>query len=335
MRAGDSLGDIPDKERKRKDMSMLSVIVPVYNEEKSVSQTAKVISGILGQAKIDYELLFINDGSIDGSWQAIAHECEKNLRIKGICFSRNFGKEAAIFAGLECVVGKCAVIIDCDLQHPPEKIVEMYRLWEQGYEVVEGVKSSRGDESIVHRVCANAFYKIIGKLTKKDMLNASDFKLIDRKVIEVLLSMPERNTFFRALSSWAGFRTSQISFEVQERKEGSSKWSAWALIKYAISYIASFSSAPMQIVTVMGCCFFALAVILGIQSLVYKFIGKALAGFTTVIIIELLLGSIMMISMGIIGYYISKMYEEIKGRPRYIIIQKLNDENSNDIRAAE
>lgn len=306
-------------------MKKISVIIPVYNEEKMIPKTADVISSILETSDIDYELLFINDGSKDMSWAAIAQECEKNACVKGICFSRNFGKEAAMFAGFECAEGDCAVIIDCDLQHPPEKIVEMYRLWEEGYEVVEGVKSDRGRESFLHRFCAKLFYKIISRITKLDMENASDFKLMDRKVIDVLNAMPERNVFFRALSSWVGFKSTQVPFEVREREEGTSKWSAWSLVKYAFSNIVSFSAAPMQIVTVMGVGFFILAVVLGIQSLVYKFIGKALAGFTTVIIIELLLGSIMMISMGIIGYYISKMYEELKGRPRYIIVQKLNN----------
>lgn len=306
-------------------VKILSVILPVYNEEKMISKAATVISDILEKENIDYELLFVNDGSKDMSWPAVAKECEQNQKVKGICFSRNFGKEAAMFAGLECARGDCAVIIDCDLQHPPEKIVEMYRLWEKGYDVVEGVKSDRGYESFIHRFCANTFYKIISKITKMDMRDASDFKLMDRKVIDALNAMPERNVFFRALSSWVGFKSVKIPFEVQERTEGASKWSAWALIKYAISNIISFSAAPMQIVTVMGTGFFILAVILGMQSLAYKLMGKAMEGFTTVIIIELLLGSIMMISMGIIGCYISKMYEELKGRPRYIIVQKLND----------
>lgn len=306
-------------------MKLLSVIVPVYNEEKMIPKTAAVISNILVKENINYELLFINDGSKDMSWPAIAQECNRDARVKGICFSRNFGKESAMFAGLECAKGDCAVIIDCDLQHPPEKIVEMYRIWQEGgYDVVEGVKINRGQESFLHKFCAKMFYKVISRITKINMENASDFKLMDRKVIDVLNAMPERNVFFRALSSWIGFKSMQVSFEVREREEGVSKWSTWSLVKYAFSNIVSFSAAPMQIVTIMGAGFFCLALVLGIQSLIYKFIGRALAGFTTVIIIELLLGSIMMISMGIIGYYISKMYEELKGRPRYIIVQKLN-----------
>ena len=309
--------------------NMLSVIVPVYNEEKMIPEAVKTLSSLLEQERIDYEILLINDGSKDMSWPVIVQECKNNLKVKGVCVSRNFGKEAAMFAGLECTQGNCAVIIDCDLQHPPENIIEMYRLWEQGYELVEGVKSNRGHESKLHKFCANSFYKILSKLTKMDMSNASDFKLMDRKIIDVLNAMPERNVFFRALSSWVGFRSIQIPFEVQERRVGTSKWSTLSLIRYAFSNIVSFSTAPMQIVTILGTAFFVLAVILGIQSLVYKFIGKALAGFTTVIIIELLLGSIMMISMGIIGYYISKMYEELKGRPRYIIAQKINGKETS------
>ena len=303
---------------------MLSVIIPAYNEEKMIPKTAEVIAGLLEAEKIDYEILFINDGSRDHTWEKICEAGAANPKVKGFCFARNFGKEAAMFAGLEKAEGDCAVIIDCDLQHPPEKILEMYHFWEEGYDVIEGVKEDRGKESLLHRAFANLFYGIISRLTKLDMANASDFKLMDRKVIDVLKQMPERNVFFRALSSWVGFRSTKVSFRVQEREAGESKWSTRSLIKYAISNITSFSAAPMQIVTILGTLFFILAVILGIQSLVYKFTGRALEGFTTVIIIELLVGSISMVSMGIIGYYIAKMYEELKGRPRYIFATEIN-----------
>ena len=299
-------------------MSKLSIIVPAYNEEKSINKTAEVISGLMVNAGIDYELLFINDGSKDNTWLEIMWQAESNKNIKGVSFSRNFGKEAAIFAGLDNCIGNCAVVIDCDLQHPPEKIVEMYKLWEEGYEVVEGVKNSRGNESAIHKFVVGIFYKIMSNITNIDMKNASDFKLMDRKVIETLKSMPERNTFFRALSSWCGFKSTKLFFDVREREEGESKWSTKSLVKYALNNITSFSVLPMQIVTFFGAFFFLFAVILGIQSIVYKIIGKALEGFTTVICIELLVGSICMINMGIMGVYIAKMYEEIKGRPRYI-----------------
>ena len=165
-------------------MKKLSVIIPAYNEEKMIHKTASTISEILSKSGIPYELLFINDGSKDTTWPAIMKECQENPCVTGICFSRNFGKEAAMFAGLEQSKGDCAVIIDCDLQHPPEKIVEMYRLWEEGYEIIEGVKEDRGEEGRFHRFCANTFYKIISRLTKIDMSNASDFKLMDRKVVD-------------------------------------------------------------------------------------------------------------------------------------------------------
>lgn len=307
-------------------MKKLSVIIPAYNEEKMIPETARVIAELLEAENIDYELLFINDGSKDMTWLSIVRECEKNQKVKGLCFARNFGKEAAMFAGIDHATGDCAVIIDCDLQHPPQKIVEMYRLWEQGYEVVEGVKTDRGKESALYRWCANTFYSIISKLIKIDMSNASDFKLMDRKVIDVLKEMPERNVFFRALSSWVGFKKTTVSFEVQERTAGVSKWSSWSLIKYAVSNITSFSAAPMQLVTVLGVLFGIFAVVLGAQSLVHKITGRALEGFTTVIIVQLLVGSIVMICMGITGYYISKIYEEIKGRPRYIISTEVNAE---------
>jgi dolichol-phosphate mannosyltransferase len=195
----------------------------------------------------------------------------------------------------------------------------MYRLWEEGYEVVEGVKHTRGKESVLHRASAGMFYRLISHAVHIDMSRASDFKLLDRKAVDALLSMPERNIFFRALSSWVGFRSTTVEFDVQERTEGESKWSTWSLVKYAIKNIVSFSTVPMQCVTVAGILVFVFAVILGIQSLVRYFSGSAMEGFTTVILLILIIGSIIMISLGVIGYYIAKIYEEVKGRPRYLI----------------
>ena len=210
------------------------------------------------------------------------------------------------------------------MQHPPETLIEMYRLWQEGYEVVEGVKRSRGRESILHKASAGLFYKLISKAVKIDMSRASDFKLLDRKAVDSLLAMPERNAFFRALSAWIGYKTTTVEFDVREREEGESKWSTWSLIKYAITNIVAFSAAPMQVVTIAGVLVFLFAIILGIQTLIKFFMGHAVAGFTTVILLILIIGSIIMISLGIIGYYISKIYEEVKGRPKYIISKKIN-----------
>ena len=298
---------------------MLSVILPSYNEEKMIAKATERMAEILQPEKIDYELLFIDDGSRDSTWAQINEAAEKDSHVVGVHFSRNFGKEAAMFAGLEQAKGDCCVVIDCDLQHPPEKIVEMYRLWEQGYEVVEGIKEDRGEESGLHKFAANSFYGLISKATGMDMSSSSDFKLLDRKVVDTLNSLPERNVFFRALSFWVGYKKTSVSYCVQERTEGVSKWSTKSLIKYALTNISSFSSAPLHIVTVLGFIMLAVAFVLGIIALVQKISGVALGEFTTVILLLLFSASVIMISLGIIGYYIARIYDEIKGRPRYII----------------
>ena len=309
---------------------MLSIVIPAYNEEKMIWKTTEVVSGIMEREKIPFELVFVNDGSRDQTWEMIEKAAEKNTHVTGIRFSRNFGKESAIFAGLANAEGDCIAVMDCDLQHPPETLVEMYRLWEQGYEVVEGVKRSRGKESVLHRASAGMFYKIMSKAVQIDMSRASDFKLMDRKAVEALLSMPERNAFFRALSSWVGYRTTSVEFDVQERTEGESKWSTWSLIKYAVRNIVGFSSAPLQMITVAGVLTLFFAIVLGIQSLVKYFCGHALEGFTTVILLLLIIGSMIMLSLGIIGIYIAKIYEEVKGRPRYFIARKISGKKKDN-----
>lgn len=298
---------------------MLSVILPAYNEEKMIATAADTISRILGEAKIDNEILFVDDGSKDKTWENITATAATHPNVVGVHFSRNFGKEAAMFAGLEKATGDCCVVLDCDLQHPPEKIVEMYRLWEEGYEVVEGVKEDRGEESGFHKFAANSFYGLISRATGMDMSSSSDFKLLDRKVVDTLNKLPERNVFFRALSFWVGFKKATVYYSVRERTEGESKWSTKSLIKYAITNIGSFSSAPLHLVTVLGLVMFAVAVVFSIISLVQKLTGQALGGFTTVIVLLLFSSSVIMISLGIVGYYIARIYDEIKGRPRYII----------------
>jgi len=298
---------------------VLSVVLPSYNEEKMIPIATERLGKILGDAKIDYELLFVDDGSRDRTWDEIRRCAKADKHVVGVHFSRNFGKESAMFAGLEQAKGDCVVVMDCDLQHPPEKIIEMYRLWEEGYEVVEGIKEDRGEESAFHKFASNSFYSLISRATGMDMGASSDFKLLDRKVVDTLNALPERNVFFRALSFWVGFKKAEVRYRVQERTEGVSKWSTKSLIKYAVTNIASFSSAPLHMVTVMGVVTLIVAVVFGIISLVQKIMGVAQPGFTTVILLLLLIGSFLMISLGIIGYYLARIYDEIKGRPRYII----------------
>ena len=304
---------------------MLSVIVPAYNEEENIFAASEEISKVLEGAGIDNEIIFVNDGSEDSTWIEILAASKEYENVRGLCFSRNFGKEAAILAGLSESAGECCAVMDCDLQHPPAKLVEMYRLWEQGYEVIEGVKSSRGKESVFHKLAAKLFYKIMSGSVKIDMMQASDFRLLDRKAVDIIVQMPEHFSFFRALSSWVGFETASVSFDVAERNAGRTKWSKKGLIKYALSNITSFSSAPMHLITVLGIVILIFSLVFGIISLVQKICGAALGGFTTVIIMIGVIGSIIMISLGIIGYYISRIYEELKGRPRFIISKKTEE----------
>lgn len=299
--------------------NLLSIVIPAYNEEANIANTAKTVLAIADQAQIPCEIVFVSDGSKDATFEKIQQEALADRRVRGIEFSRNFGKEAAILAGLATGKGDCFVVMDCDLQHPPQTIVEMYRLWKEGYQVVEGVKSSRGKESWIHRKFSNMFYGILTKLTGYNMHNTSDFKLIDRKVAEILLNMPERKTFFRALTFWTGFKSCQVEYDVAQRTAGETKWSSGALIRYAVTNIISFSSSPLNIVTYIGVISLFVSFILSIQTLVRWICGSAIEGFTTVILLILVIGGCILIGLGLIGQYIAAIYEEIKQRPRYII----------------
>lgn len=306
-------------------MSLLSVVIPSYNEEENIESTAKTIGDILTDAGIDYELFFVSDGSKDNTFPIVKSLSEKDSRIRGLQFSRNFGKESAIFAGLSAARGDCVAVIDCDLQHPPQTLVQMYRLWEEGYEVVEGIKSSRGKESLIHKMFVGIFYGIMSALMKVDMNATSDFKLLDRKAVDALLSLNESNTFFRALSFWVGFKSTSVEYDVQERTKGKSKWSFAGLVKYAISNTTSFTTAPLRIIAVVGFIMVIFSLILGIETLVVYFMNVAVEGFTTVILLLLLIGGCIMVSLGIIGHYLGRIYEEVKGRPRYIIREMTPD----------
>lgn len=307
---------------------MLSVIIPAYNEEKCIKTAYDAINSLLLENNIKCEFVFVDDGSQDQSFKIITDLSREKENITGLHFSRNFGKESAISAGLAAAVGDCAVVIDCDLQHPPEKIIEMYRLWEQGYEIVEGIKKQRGQEKKMHSIGAKFFYSAISRMAGFDMANSSDFKLLDRKVIDVLNKMPERG-FFRAISYWVGYNKAIVEYDVKMRVNGESKWSTTGLVKYALTNISSYSTAPMQIVTALGIVMLIISVIFGVWALVDKIIGRALEGMTTVIIITIFIGSIIMISLGIIGYYIARIYEEIKGRPKYIISSTVKSTKEN------
>lgn len=309
---------------------MLSVIIPAYNEQENIKNTAFVISGILKQAGIDYEIIFVDDGSKDSTWAEITSANEADTNVRGVRFSRNFGKEGAIFAGLKAAQGDCAVLIDCDLQHPPELIPKMYSMWESGAEVVEAIKASRGKESLFYKLFAKSFYKMMKSSSGINLDGASDFKLLDRRAVDALNELPERMTFFRALSSWVGFRTEKIEFDVKPRAAGKTKWSFTKLFKFAVNSITSFTNLPIHLITAVGVIFGIFAVVVGVQTLVNYFCGNAAEGFSTVILLILIVGACILIGIGVIGFYLSKIYEEIKQRPRYIIAERVGEQRKGE-----
>ncbi len=300
-------------------MNKLSVVLPAFNEELMIEKAASTLIALLDREQITFELLFVNDGSKDQTWDRILEEAKKDARVTGVCFSRNFGKEAAIFAGLSQASGDVVAVMDCDLQHPPETLIEMYHLWQQGYEVVEGVKRSRGKETALHRRFTRLFYQMMSNATGSDMQNTSDFKMLDRKVVNSILKLPERNMFFRATSLWVGYKSIQVAYDVQEREAGESKWSTKSLIRYALNNMVSFTTVPLQLVSLAGIVSFFCSLILLIYTLVQYVLGHTVEGYSTILIVLLLLGSAIMMSLGMIGYYLGKIYEEVKQRPRYII----------------
>ena len=303
---------------------MLSIVVPALNEEDIIDLFYTTISNVLTSLTPiikNYEIIFIDDGSTDTTWQKITHLTTQNPEVHGIKFSRNFGKEAAIFSGLHKAKGDCAIIMDCDLQHPPEYIEKMYKQYLNGYQIVRCIKKQRNKESVIKTVGNCLFFNFFSVFdsTQLNIANASDFQLLDRKVIDYVLQFQESALFFRGISAYVGFKSIDIEFNVPERVAGTTKWDYKSLIGYAFSNITAFSSKPLQIVTFNGIILLILAFILTIRTLYVYFINEAAPGITTVIILLLFIGSILMISLGIIGFYIGKIFEEVKHRPRYII----------------
>jgi len=281
------------------------------------------------------ELIVIDDGSTDKTWEALEHVAEKMPELKALRFSRNFGKEAAICAGLIYSSGRACIVIDSDLQHPPDLIPEMVRLWrDEHWDVVEGIKKTRGTESLINRIGARFFYRTLSGLSGYSLYGSSDFKLLDRKVMDAWLDMRERNTFFRGMVSWLGYRRKQITFSVARRRLTRSRWSFFGLFRLAVIAITAFSSLPLQAVTILGGLFLLCALLFSAYALVLYFIGLAFPGFTTVIILELLIGGVLMISLGIIGTYIAQIYQEVKYRPRYIVAESLTSHQGDKLSTA-
>lgn len=303
---------------------MLSLIVPAYNEETTLPFFYKKTTKLLDNSPLlhcDFEIIFVDDGSSDNTWPIIKNLMQQDESVHGIKFSRNFGKEAAIFAGLHKAKGNCAIVMDCDLQHPPQLIEEMYERYLQGYQIVRCVKKQRNRESVFRKICNSLFFRFFDSFdsTRLSISNASDFQLIDRKVINYILKFQETSLFFRGISAYVGFKSIDIEFDVPERANGKSKWSYKSLFDYALNSMSTFSSKPLQIVTFNGFILLIIAFILSVRTFYVFFINAAAPGITTVIILLLFIGSMLMISLGIIGFYIGKIFDEVKRRPRYII----------------
>ncbi|TBL69299.1 glycosyltransferase family 2 protein [Paenibacillus thalictri] len=311
----------------------VSLIIPVYNEAAHIAQSLRKIEEELGKSTQSYEIVVVDDGSKDASWEQLSMLAQTSRHYKAFRLSRNFGKELALCAGLEHARGQAVIIMDGDLQHPPELLARMIRLWrEQGKDIVECVKSDRGSENLNKSVGSAIFYNMLNQLSGFDLKGASDFKLLDRKVVQAWREMPERTTFFRGMTAWLGYDREKIYFEVPSRAEGSSQWNFWSLMKLAVQAVVSFSSIPLRMVSMFGLVFLIGAGVLFVQTLYQKFIGNAVDGFTTVILLLLIVGSVIMISLGIIGEYIAAIYNEVKGRPRYLIKDHINSETSEQAR---
>lgn len=302
----------------------LSVVLPCLNEGSHLGPSLTKLAQVLDGLELRYELVVVDDGSSDDTWAVLERASAEHPNLRALRLSRRFGKELALAAGLERARGQAVLVMDADLQHPPALIPAMVRAWrEEGYDVVEAHKVRRGHEPLVARLGARVFYPLFRRLSGFDLEGASDFKLIDRRVLDAWAGMGERNVFFRGMSAWLGFRRKQLPFEVAPRAGGSSGWSPWRLLRLAVTGITAFSSAPIHLITAMGLVFLVFSVLLGLHTLYNWRFGGAATGFTTVIVLVLLVGSLILIALGVIGLYIARIYDEVKGRPRYVIQQEL------------
>ena len=299
---------------------ILSVVIPVYGEGDHLNQVIDVVLQQMNDLGLSYELVLVDDGSPDDTWSVIQSAAAKCSAVRGLRLSRNFGKEAALAAGLESARGQAVIIMDGDLQHPPSLIPSMVAAWrDEGVAIVEAVRSDRTHNSWWHRLAARLFYKMLSGLPGEGLSGATDFKLLDRRAVDAWLSLGERNIFFRGMAAWLGFSRREIPFSVPPRIGGRSRWALLELVRLAITGITSFTTFPLQVTTFIGLLFLAFSLLLGGQTLFMKFFGDGVDGFTTVILLLLITGSCIMISLGVMGTYIARIYEEVKGRPRYLL----------------
>ena len=310
----------------------VSIIVPAYNEEASLQRLYERLCELAGSLPVyDVELLFVNDGSTDTTQTIIAALASQDRRVAFVELSRNFGKEAAMLAGFDHATGDCAVVIDADLQHPPQVIAEMLQWWEQGYEDIYARRRTRGKESWLRRRLTMLFYRILARSTRFDVLqNVGDFRLLDRKCINALRQLRESERYTKGLFCWIGFRKKDVLFDQEERHYGESHWSLLQLTAFAIEGITSFTTAPLRLATLMGFLTGAGAIAYLIYTLVKAIIyGDPVAGYPTLICVMLFLGAVQLICLGIIGEYLGRVFNEAKHRPVYLVEDYHSAESPN------
>ncbi|MFN4234419.1 MAG: glycosyltransferase family 2 protein [Bacteroidia bacterium] len=315
-------------EEKNKNID-ISVIVPIYNEEQIISELYSRLQKTVTQISKNYELIFVNDGSKDHSLLELLKLSEQDPRVFYINFSRNFGHQIAVTAGLDASNGQAVVIIDGDLQDPPELITDLYAKYKEGYDVVYAKRKERRGESAFKKVTAKLFYRILKRITDIDIpLDTGDFRLIDRKVVNYLNQMPEQNKFLRGQIAWLGFKQTEVLFNRDKRKYGKTGYSLGKMLRLAMDGITSFSDIPLQLVTKLGFTISFVSFIIILYAIYSHFIlERTITGWTSLIISSMFIGGIQLISIGIIGEYISRINKNVLKRPLYII-EKTNCTNS-------
>jgi len=311
---------------------MISIILPCFNEENNVNKMYERLLAALKNVVDDYELIFIDDGSTDHTLSKLTELCKGDGNIKILEFSRNFGHQAAICAGLDYAKGDAVVMMDADLQHPPELIPSLLQKWYEGYEIVYTIRNDPADISLFKKVTARLFYKLINALAKINVPeNSADFRLLDKAVVKQLGTMTERTKFFRGLISWVGFKQYPVYYEAAPRFTGDSKYTLWKMVKFALDGITSFSAYPLHVATIIGLLVSTISFLYAAYAIYAKlFTQEALPGWTSVLVAVLFLGGIQLLSLGIIGEYLGRTFEEMKGRPPYIIRTIIEHEAAKD-----
>ncbi len=312
------------------------LVVPVFNEAAGLPVAVPRILDAACQAAPTAEvvLIAVDDGSSDTSAQCLLQLTEQYPQLRVLGFTRNFGKEAALQAGLDeglaCTQAELFIVMDADLQHPPALIGEMVQRWRQGAYVVEAVKRHRGEEPWLRRCLAGGFYRLFSRFSGIELEGATDFKLLDRQVVFQLQRLPERTRFFRGIVRWLGYPAEQVSFDLSPRAVGQSGWGVWALVRYAWHSLTAFSSVPLQLVTLCGAAGLLTGLVLAAKAVFDKLAGHALSGFSTVILLQVIFGSLVLLSLGVIGSYLSRIYEELKRRPHYVLRPELSSIDAPD-----